>query len=342
MPRFFVLPSLLAAVLPAAALDLRLPTDNEALFRNDGPGYFQFVDRNFEGVVSTPWQGGQFGFVRDARRVGEQIAFARFHEGLDVKPLRRDAAGNPLDEVRAILGGEVVHVADQAGLSNYGRYVVIRHDLPDEGPFYSLYAHLSEARTAVGDRVAAGQAIARMGFTGSGIDQRRAHVHVELNLLLNSRFEAWHAGRFATPNKHGLYNGMNLLGLDLQAYYLAHRQNPELTPAAFLKQSGEAWFELTVPAAARLEIVERYPWLRAPGADAAPARAWRVNCTRWGLPLAVAPAAEPVSQPVITRVRASPVPHYYNTRGLVSNSGKLTIEGLRFAQLLCGLEPATP
>jgi hypothetical protein len=69
------------------ALDLHLPTGNEALLKGDGAGYFQFVDRNFEGQQTTPWEGGQFGFWRDPRRVDSSIAYARFHEGLDVKPL---------------------------------------------------------------------------------------------------------------------------------------------------------------------------------------------------------------------------------------------------------------
>jgi hypothetical protein len=30
------------------------------------------------------------------------------------------------------------------------------------------------------------------------------------------------------------------------------------------------------------------------------------------------------------------MPHYYNARGLLNNSGQLTVEGLRFARLLCG------
>jgi hypothetical protein len=96
----------------AQGQNLLLPTDNRALF--DEPAqFFQFVDRDFEGAKSTPWEGGQFGFVRDPRRLGRGIAYARFHEGLDIKPLQRDAQGNPQDEVRAIADG-IVAVLRQA------------------------------------------------------------------------------------------------------------------------------------------------------------------------------------------------------------------------------------
>jgi hypothetical protein len=79
--------------------------------------------------------------------------------------------------------------------------------------------------------VKAGTTLGILGYTGSGIDQRRAHVHVELNLFLSSRFEAWHAANFATPNHHGVFNGLNLIGLDLQALYLAQQKNPAITAA---------------------------------------------------------------------------------------------------------------
>ncbi|MBB5036716.1 murein hydrolase activator EnvC family protein [Prosthecobacter dejongeii] len=323
----------LAAVTSASALDLKLPTDNGALLVGDGAGYFQFVDRDFEGVKSTPWEGGQFGFVRDARRIGQRVAFARFHEGMDIKPTQRDAKGNPLDDIHSILPGTVSYVTASAGLSNYGRYIVVQHDLP-EGTFYSLYAHLASASVAVGEKVTHSTVLGRMGYTGSGIDQRRAHLHVELNILLNPAFETWHATHFRTPNHHGPYNGMNLLGLDLQALYLAHAKNPDLSLSSFIRQS-EAWFELTVPATATMDILQRYPWLK--DIPTGPVSAWKIRCTRWGLPVSVRAADQPVQKPIVSWVKEDPIPHYYNTRGLVSNSGQITASGLQFAQLLIGL-----
>ncbi|MBX6325646.1 MAG: hypothetical protein IRY93_06385, partial [Chthoniobacterales bacterium] len=58
-------------LLPAVAtaerslLDLALPTDNDALFSGGGPAFYQYVERDYKGVKSTPWEGGRYGFVRD-------------------------------------------------------------------------------------------------------------------------------------------------------------------------------------------------------------------------------------------------------------------------------------
>ena len=106
---------------PAQAQNtLLLPTDNRALFAQPAE-FFQFVDRNFEGTQTTPWEGGQFGFVRDPRRLGSRLASARFHEGLDIKPLQRDARGNPQDEVRAIADGVVVTTKSSLPITGWKR-----------------------------------------------------------------------------------------------------------------------------------------------------------------------------------------------------------------------------
>lgn len=347
MPKFAPLLSVLATLLfpdlvaaQTRSLDLRLPTENTALLAGPTADYFQFVDRDFEGQKSTPWEGGQFGFFRDPRRIGSTLAYARFHEGMDVKPLRRDAVGNPLDDVHAILPGEVVYVAASASLSNYGRYLVVKHDW-GEGPFFSLYAHLREAKVVAGQKVAAGSVLGRMGYTGSGIDQRRAHVHVELNVFLNSQFEAWHAANFSTPNHHGIYNGLNLLGLNIQDLYAAHQKNPALSVAKFIQDS-EARYEITIPGSATMEIAKRYRWLGGDTILAIVPPSWQVRCTSWGLPISVKPGAKSVAIPQVTWIKPDPVPHYTKTRGIVTGmgeTGKLTVEGLRFVQLLCGLAP---
>lgn len=326
--------SLLAGV--ASAQQLLLPTDNRALF--DSPSaFFQYVDRDFEGEKTTPWEGGQFGFVRDPRRIGKSIAYARFHEGLDIKPLQRDGTGNPLDEVRSIGDGIVAYSAAASNLSNYGRYVVVRHDW-GQGSFYSLYAHLRESRVTAGQKVKAGTTLGILGYTGSGIDQRRAHVHVELNLFLSSRFEAWHAQNFNTPNHHGVFNGLNLIGLDLQALYLAQRKNPSVTAAGAVRAT-ESGYRVAVPGEAEMEILKNYPWLLDGDRPAGKPASWEVTFSRWGLPLAVKASNAIVSQPVVTWVKDAGIPHYTHTRGCVTgsgNTGKLTTEGLRFVRLVCG------
>src|SRR6266702_8925596 len=75
-------------------LDLVLPTDNDALFSADGPAFYQYVDRDYNGVKSTPWEGGQYGFVRDPKSTGGGVVYTRFHERIDIRSVHRDANGS--------------------------------------------------------------------------------------------------------------------------------------------------------------------------------------------------------------------------------------------------------
>src|SRR5260370_16314108 len=118
---------------------LILPTENDDLLTGNFCEFYQYVQRDFEGQVSQPWEGGQCGFVRDPRRVGSEVIYTRFHEGIDIRPLHRDAAGEPEDVIHAIAAGTVVYTNPVAGNSNYGRYVVIEHPL-DAFPSSTLYA----------------------------------------------------------------------------------------------------------------------------------------------------------------------------------------------------------
>src|SRR5215831_2955031 len=140
------------------ALDLVLPTDNDALFSGDGPAFYQYIERDYNGVKSTPWEGGEYGFVRDPKSTAGGVVYTRFHEGIDIRSVHRDADGEPLDEVRAIADGQVVHVSLVSGYSNYGKYVVIEHRW-DGSNYYSLYGHLSSIAVQPGERVKRGQPI---------------------------------------------------------------------------------------------------------------------------------------------------------------------------------------
>ena len=62
------------ATFSAEPLRLQLPTDNDALFTGKLEDFYMYVDRNFEGEVSKPWTGGQYGFVRTLRRTQERVA----------------------------------------------------------------------------------------------------------------------------------------------------------------------------------------------------------------------------------------------------------------------------
>src|SRR5213075_2882672 len=158
------------------------------LFRGGGPDFYQYVDRDYQGVKSTPWEGGRYGVVRDPIQTAEGIVYTRFHEGIYIKCLHRDPRGEPLDEVRAIADGKVVHTNHVPGYSNYGRYIVIEHHW-DGSNYFSLYGHLNSITVQPGESVQRSQRIGVMGYTGVGLNPARAHVHLELNLMLSHQFE---------------------------------------------------------------------------------------------------------------------------------------------------------
>ena len=79
-------------------LDLVLPTNNDALFREGGPQFYQYVERVYKGVKSTPWEGGQYGFVRDPAETSEGVVYTRFHEGIDIRCIHRDANNEVVDQ----------------------------------------------------------------------------------------------------------------------------------------------------------------------------------------------------------------------------------------------------
>ena len=332
---------LLAAMIPmihearAEPLNLTLPTENDTLFRGGGADFYQYIIRDFKGVITRPWQGGQYGFVRNPVETSSGLLYTRFHEGVDIKPVRRDARGEPLDEVRAIADGTVVHVNLVPGYSNYGKYVVVDH-VWDGARYYSLYGHLASAAVTAGAKVDRGERLGILGYTGSGLDQARAHVHLELNLMLSRNFEPWHKEHFKTePNRHGLYNGINLTGIDIAGLYKALRKRPSLTVPEFLEQE-ETFYKVTLPASADFDLPRRYPWLMRTATDSA-APSWVVSFNRSGVPLEVVAADAAVDAPTLSYVKKSGTPYAGLTRGVIGGSGAnahLSESGKRLMRLL--------
>jgi hypothetical protein len=315
-------------------LDLVLPTDNAALFSKDGPAFYQYVDRDYNGVKSTPWEGGQYGFVRDPKSTGGDIVYTRFHEGIDIRSVHRDANGEPLDEVRAIADGHVVHVNLVPGYSNYGKYIVIEHRW-DGSNYYSLYGHLSSVAVQHGEIVRCGQRIAVMGYTGTGINRERAHLHLELCLMFSRQFETWYDTFFRNdPNHHGLYNGMNLAGLDVARLYLALRKNPALTIPEFFAAE-ETFYKITLPKARHFDLPTLYPWMLAAGKRSG--SSWEVSFARSGVPLKIEPTDRRVTQPGVSYVKNTSAECSHLTRDIVSGRGAnthLTNYGSQLMRLL--------
>src|SRR3954467_1083795 len=114
----FVLTSILAlaALAFAHAQTFILPTPNRALL-TDGA----LSEKYLVGTTGKPWESGGFGCVRSEG--------TKMHEGLDIRCTKRDKRGEPVDPVFASAAGTVVYFSNKPGLSNYGRYIVVRHSM---------------------------------------------------------------------------------------------------------------------------------------------------------------------------------------------------------------------
>jgi hypothetical protein len=190
-----------------------LPTPNRALL-NDGA----LSEKYLVGTTGKPWQSGGFGCIRSEG--------FKMHEGLDIRCTQRDKRGEPIDPVVASAAGTVAYVNTKPSLSNYGRYIVLAHNI--EGlNICTLYAHLSEVADglAVGQQVKQGQRIATMGRstnTREGITKERAHLHFEFDFILNDKYATWHEKFMSGQrNDHGAWNGHNLSAIDPAPILLA-------------------------------------------------------------------------------------------------------------------------
>jgi murein DD-endopeptidase MepM/ murein hydrolase activator NlpD len=214
-PLQLILVALVSTAFQLFAQPFQLPTANHALFQQDKEGEF------FVGTVGKPWTSGTFGCVRTD---GHQL-----HEGLDIRSIKRDRHGESTDPVMASADGAVVYISKKAGLSNYGIYVVLRHKI--EGlEIYTLYAHLREVTSSlrIGQQVKQGEVIGIMGRstnTREGISKERAHVHFEINFLVNENFPAWYKSNFPDQrNDHKQWNGQNLIAIDPQVIFQEQRR----------------------------------------------------------------------------------------------------------------------
>ncbi|MCU0792882.1 MAG: M23 family metallopeptidase [Opitutaceae bacterium] len=251
------------------------PTPNPAYAAGATPE--AYVQPTESGLLES----GLFGSVRSGGR--------QFHEGLDLFPIERDKAGEALDPVFAALAGVVRHVSANAGASSYGRYIVLEH--PDETPaVYTLYAHLASVESGMGPgvKVAAGATLGKMGRSAGGytIPKSRAHLHFEVGLRMTDSFSAWYARRgFGSPNPHGLYNGMNLMGVDpLLMYALERAGKLERMDALF--EALPIGLTLRIAHAGEPDFIRRYPSLRArDGAAEGLGGGWEIDVSGTGVPV---------------------------------------------------------
>jgi murein DD-endopeptidase MepM/ murein hydrolase activator NlpD len=233
----------------------QLPTANHALFE---PGH----EAEFLAPTSPdrPSTTGGFGCVRSD---GWQM-----HEGLDIRSLQHDRHGEPTDPVMATADGTVCYFNTKPALSNYGKYIIIRH-VVDGMEVYSLYAHLSEIQPGltIGKSVRQGEVIGIMGRTSNTserIGKERAHVHFELNLFINDKFASWYHDAFpGERNDHGIWNGQNLTGLDPRQILLEENQpGHHFNLLTFIRNQAEL-FRVQVRAT-NFPFLKRYPSLVLP------------------------------------------------------------------------------
>lgn len=254
--------------------------------------------------TGDPLSGG-FGCVRSGG--------LQFHEGLDLRAVARDRQGEPIDSIVAAMDGVVRYRNDDPETSSYGRYLVLEH--PGASPaVFTLYAHLSaiESGIRVGAAVRRGQAIARMGHSAGGyvIPAERAHLHFEIGLLVTEEFQRWYdAQDYDSPNDHGIYNGLNLMGIDPLDYFGQLRRNAITNFRQYIQSQ---------PVAARVRIAtsrvpdfaRRYPSLVDSGIPATVA-GWEIDFGETGVPLRLRalPRAEvaalPAGVPVVVSANSA-------------------------------------
>jgi hypothetical protein len=263
-----------------------LPTPNRSLLA-DGA----LSEKYLVGTVGKPWDSGGYGCVRSEGY--------KMHEGLDIRCTQRDKRGEPIDPVVASAAGVVAYINTKPGLSNYGRYIVIRHNI--EGlEICTLYAHLSEVQEglAISQPVKQGQRIATMGRstnTREGISKDRAHLHFEFDFVLNDRYAAWHNQYLAGQrNDHGDWNGFNLAAIDPAPLLLAAAR--EGTNFSLLKhvQARKEVCRVLVRDT-NFSFLRRYPGLIKRRPELKEVRSYEISLDFNGAPIELIPWGEPKS-----------------------------------------------
>ena len=271
--------TLFSATASAQRIEFSWPTPNRAW--EQGRDYAAWV----QPTVSGEPESGLFGCVRSSG--------GQFHEGLDIRATGHDRRGEATDVITAAMDGIVRHVNPSPGNSNYGRYIVIEH--PDQTPaVYTLYAHLARVEPGIrpGVAVKRGQEIATMGrsASGSAIPKERSHLHFEIGLVGTTQtFDAWYAWKkFGSPNEHGAYNGMNLLGIDPQDFLREWRRQRVDNVQQYLDRM-RAVVKVRVATSRTPDFITRYPSLLRKPMPLGLVAGWEVECNATGLPFAWTP-----------------------------------------------------
>jgi peptidoglycan LD-endopeptidase LytH len=265
---------LLCQNLQANPFALSWPTPNPSFAK--GLGYHTFLQKTGPG---KDFSSGSFGCVRNNGY--------KFHEGLDLFPIRTNGQGYAEDSVFAAMYGTVVHISHSATASAYGKYVVLEHD-NFEPVLYTLYAHLAEISNSlkIGLKVKAAAPLGKMGNSASfHIPLNRSHLHFEVGFRLSNQFNKWYNRQnFKTKNKHGNFNGYNLVGFDPIDFYSNYQKTSFSSPLQYV-ESLPIVTKVRVAASVTPFIVHQNKSLHSNIKNSLPLRSWVCSFGPFGIPL---------------------------------------------------------
>ena len=274
---------IIVSIAGTPTFQLSWPTPNPAFAR--GMGYSAFLQKT---GPDKEFSSGAFGCVRNNGY--------KFHEGLDLYPVKRDPKGKAEDSIFAITDGIVTHINATAGYSAYGKYVVLEHKNLTPS-LYSLYAHLDSIspNLKIGSKVSIAQVIGKMGNSSSGyrIPLNRSHLHFEIGLRLTNKFQNWYnKKRFSSKNRHGNYSGFNLVGIDPIQFYSEYKKKSFATPADFLRALSPS-VVVQVKTDKTPDFVTRYPSLSVVK-KSNNSNGWKATFGPYGIPLLIEPVTKPI------------------------------------------------
>ena len=282
----------------------RWPTDNKA-FEQGLP-----LSHYIQATASGKPESGTFGCIRNNGH--------KFHEGIDVKSIKRTLKQAPLDSVYAVLSGQIVYINNKPGRSNYGNYIVLKHREPGL-KFYTLYAHLASVSNTLklNQFVNKGTLLGTMGNTSNfKIPMHLAHLHFEIGLRLgsNASFLKWYQlQKFGTPNYHGAWNGLNLAGLDPLAFYRSGKSFLQ-----FLKEQSIA-FECSIATSKIPEFIrQNRSLLLNPIDNKKTLQGWQIAFNWLGIPLKWTPLYQALKEKISI--------HYVNRKEFIKNGNRNTLE----------------
>jgi hypothetical protein len=154
--------------------------------------------------------------------------------------------------------------------------------------------------------------------------------------MLSREFESWYNAFFRNdPNHNGIYNGMNLAGLDIARLYLALHKNPSLSIPEFLGRE-ETFYKVTVPKSRHFDLPKLYSWMFTTGSRNEKS-SWEISFAQSGVPLRIESSDKTVTQPELSYVKKNSVDYSHLTRDIVSGHGAnahLTDYGRQLMRLL--------